>query len=139
MTTSEGVRTTAYAARGNTLSTFRAGVAVAAGYDAHGRLTSYTRGDQADRVNAYNGLDKLMVTTNDAWTTIVRNYVYDLGRRLIDEHSANAGEAIAETFGFSGRLRMTTARWMATTESAAMPRDRLEPASVHRPKGNAES
>jgi YD repeat-containing protein len=95
--TASGTRSATYDARGNTLSTFRPGVAVAAGYDGHGRLVSYARTNEPDRANSYNGLDeRVKVTTSDGWDTNVLYYVYDLDHRLIGEYGAT-GAAIAET------------------------------------------
>ena len=71
--------TIAYAARGNMLCEARpASKPVAATYDGHGRLLSYTRTGDSPPTNVYNGLDdRVSVTTkpgNKAIVTLSRRH-----------------------------------------------------------------
>ena len=103
ITTTAGLRSIAYDARGNSLSEVRpASKTVAATYDGYGRLLTYNRTGDSPQTHVYNGLDdRVSVTTKPASKNIVTLYVYDGDGRLLGEYGASAAAPVAETIWLS--------------------------------------
>ncbi|MGB7419994.1 MAG: RHS repeat-associated core domain-containing protein [Erythrobacter sp.] len=83
-----------YDGRGNTVSETRpGGIAVAAGYDGHGRLESYDRTNIGAQSYVYNGMgDRVRVDK----PTGTRHFVYDAWGRVIAEYGSSASDMKAE-------------------------------------------
>jgi RHS repeat-associated protein len=94
LSTPAGLRSLTPDARGNLTAESRpGGISVAAGYDGHGRLISYTRTGNPNLTHSYNGLDDRVSTTTG---TDTRRFVYAPDGRVLGEYGASATDVRAE-------------------------------------------
>jgi RHS repeat-associated protein len=102
ITGSGGSRSFVYEGRGNLSSETRSngpmgGTSISAGYDGHGRLTSYASSGNASLSHVYNGLDdRIATTTTSGGASDTRRFVYATDGRVIGEYGTSAADIKAE-------------------------------------------